>query len=171
MLFLGFLLVSVLYVLGRRKSRETIESIKTGKDVLVSWSYSADDWKANVELGSDGWIKNKDIPGEVFITPENIYVTNGTDEYFFEFGHRHVTKCSYSRSVLDLRVEWTQSKMGESMDGITEYRYEDFRLFVPAAKHEEVLELAAEFKAMAQANAGFFKKPDELISLFGDDKS
>ena len=162
-----------LYFLRRREKQKTVESIQSGTDVLVSWSYSPEDWQTYVEDASSGWIKNKDIPGEVFITPESIYVTNGTDEYFFEFGEKRITHCSFFRSFLDLRSEWTRTNRGGLMEGRTEYRHEDFRVLVPAAKQEEVLELAAEFKAIAESNAGFSEKSvknNEITTLFGNDK-
>jgi hypothetical protein len=170
---IALIVVIFLYFIRRREKEKTIESIQSGKDVLVSWSYSPEDWKTYVEDASSGWIKNKDLPGEVFITPESIYVTNGTDEYFYEFsGERRVTHCTFFRSFLDLRSEWTQTNRG-SMEGRIEYYHEDFRVFVPADKQEEVLGLVAEFKAMAEGNAGFSEKSvknSEITTLFGNDK-
>jgi len=169
---IALLIVVFVYFLRRRKRRETIESIQTGTNVLVSWLYSPEDWKTYVEDASSDWIKNKDIPGEVFITPENIYVTNGTDEYFYEFGEKRVTHCTFYRSFLDLRTEWTRTNRG-TMEGRIEYHHEDFRVFVPADKQDEVLELVAEFKAMAEGNAGFSAKAvknNEITTLFGNDK-
>ena len=57
------------------------------------------------------------------------------------------------------------------MDRLNIY-HEDFRLFVPAAKQEEVLELVAEFEAMIKANPAAprkFVKDSEVTSLFGND--
>ena len=142
--------------------------------MLVKWSYSPEDWKTYAEDESAGWIKNRDIPGDAFITPESIYVTNGTDEYFYEFGRKRITRCSFFRSFLDLRMEWSRlNNTGGAMDGLYEDFHEDFRLFVPANKEKEVLELVAEFRAMSETNAPFkqkFVKDNEIESLFGDDK-
>jgi hypothetical protein len=164
--------VLFLYFANRRKRRETLDSIQTGKDVLVSWSYSPEDWKKYAEDASSGWIKNREIPGDVFITPENVYVTNGTDEYFYEFGSKRITECSFFHSFLDLRVEWFKTNQGGSMEGAQVRQIEDFRLFVPADKEAEMSEIIAEFKTMSETNSSFkqkFVKDVKIQSLFGDD--
>lgn len=170
---LVFFLVIYVYFQNRRKRRKTIESIQNGKDVLVKWTYSPEEWAEYAGDESSGWIKNKDIPGDVFITTESIYVTNGSDEYFYEFGWKRVTQCSFFRSFLDLRIEWSDTSRSGVTEGMTQYHYEDFRLFVPAAKREEVLELVEEFKAMIEPNSPAQKtvKDSETTSPFGDDNS
>src|SRR5215203_578485 len=151
-LFLGLLLVLFLYFANRRKRQETVDAIQAGKDVLVKWSYSPEDWIIYAEDDSSGWIKNKDIPGDAFITPESIYVTNGTDEYFYEFGRKQITQCSFYCSFLELRMEWTETNRGGAMKGLPQKKHEDFRLFVPADMEAEMSGVIAEFKAMSEAH-------------------
>ena len=166
------------YLFQWQGRRDSLDAIRTGKaDVLMTWAYSPEDWAWYAGDPSIRWIKRKDIPGEVFITTERIYVTNGYDEYLFEFGNgRKITQCSFFYSFLDLRAEWLTDRNGTICDtyktGQTNYHHEDFRLYVPNDYKEKGLKLAAEFKAMADANAEFsqkYVKDNEITSLFGND--
>lgn len=164
----ALLVVAILlyFIFGRRKKK--LEAIKSGKDVLVSWSYSPEDWKIYMDDVSSSWVKNKEIPGDVFITPESIYVTNGADEHLFHFGKGQILHCSFLNYFLDLRYKWTILSKG----GITHEFFEEFRLFVPAARRAEVAELVEEFKAMAAGKQVYRRKiikDNQVTSLSGDD--
>jgi hypothetical protein len=161
-----------IYLFHRQGRQDALDAIRTGKaDVLMTWAYSPEDWAWYAGDPSTRWIKRKDIPGEVFITTERIYVTNGDDEYLFEFGNeKKLTQCSFFYSFLDMRAEWLTDDTYRT--GQTNYHHEDFRLYVPNDYKEKGLKLAAEFKAMADANAEFsqkYVKDNEITSLFGND--
>ena len=147
------------YFSRRRERRETIASIREGENILAKWSYSPEEWKKYAEDESSGWIQNKDIPGEAFITRTNVYVTNGNDEYFFEFEKERklLTRCSYLNSFIKLRIEWLTTSTrrigtyGASYDTYN-HHHEDFRLFVPVGNEEKVSKLMTEFNNQIHEN-------------------
>lgn len=158
-----------LYQLARRRRRKKLSSIATGEsEVLLKWKYSEEEWTRYADNPASKWIKNKDLPGEAFITPESIYVTNGEDEYFYDFVKKQITRCAFSNSFLDLRMEWMGGSKARPVQ-----EYQDFRLFVPNAYKEKVSDLSEEFKAMTEKNARFALKfvedNNETPSLFGND--
>jgi hypothetical protein len=164
-LLLMFIGGFALYLLAGHRRRKKLSSIVNGEsEVLLKWKYSPEDWKSYAENPASRWIGNGDLPGEAFITPENILVTNGEDRYFYEFAKKKITQCAFFHPFLDLRIEW----MGGTKAIPVQLR-EDFRLFVPNAHKEEISDLVEEFKVMTKSNARFalnFYEDDEMISLF-----
>ena len=165
----------LVYLYLRQRKRAYVNAIRSGEvEVLMKWSYSPEDWDWYGGDPSSRWIKHRNIPGEVFITRESIYVTNGRDDYLFRFGEdRKITQCTFYHSFLDLRAEWMIDPEGRDLFEYQQeratFRHEDFRLYVPNDQKEAGLKLAAEYKALAVANAGFSQKyvdGDEIISLF-----
>jgi hypothetical protein len=156
------------YFLKRHFHRKKLAAIATGNsDVLLKWKYSPEEWARYAGDAASGWIKNKDLPGEAFITPVSIYVINGEDEYFYEFGYKRITQCTFLHSFLELRMEWMSGRVENRVQ-----MHEDFRLLVPNAYEEEVSELVGEFKAMTGRNSRFalkFVEDNEITSLFGND--
>jgi hypothetical protein len=163
-LLLMFIAGFAFYRLARRRWRKKLSSIAKGEsEVLLKWKYSPADWASYADNPASSWIKNRDLPGEAFITPESIYVISGEDEYFYEFGKKQITRCAFSDSFLDLRMEWLGGTKQRSVQ-----RHEDFRLFVPDAYKAEVAGLVEEFKRMTESHLWFARKfvDDETTSLF-----
>jgi hypothetical protein len=159
------LIIVAYLLLSRYLRRRKLSAIATGKsEVILKWKYSPEDWAQYASDPAINWIRNRDLPGEAFITSVSIYVTNGEDEYFYDFGYKWITQCAFLHPFLDLRMEWT----GDFDGGIIQ-RYEDFRLFVPHAFQGEVADLVAEFKTMTEKNARHalkFVEDEDQISLF-----
>ena len=168
---------AALYLFSRQLKRRRRDDFRSGEfEILMHWEYSPEDWDWYAGDPSSRWIKHRDIPGEVFVTPESIYVTNGRDENLFLFDdERRITQCSFFHSFLDLRAESTTDYDGNPLSGHkrgqSTFQHQDFRLYVPQNHQEKGLELAARFKSLAQANSEYaegFIKGDEVISLFGN---
>lgn len=164
------------YASFRQRNRKRLESFRAGEsEILMHWKYSPEDWEWYAGDTASRWIKHRDVPGEVFVTPESIYVTNGRDEHLFFFGDEHrITQCSFFHSFLDLRAETRFSYDGTLLEGYERqegtFRHEDFRLYIPRAQQEKGLELAAKFKSLTEANSAYaqkFVEGDEIIPLFG----
>lgn len=178
-LVIAAIVLVLVYLYLRQRNRSYINAIRSGEaDVLMRWSYAPEDWDWYAGDPSSRWIKHRNLPGEVFITPESILVTNGRDHYLFKFGgDRKLTQSSFYHSFLDLRAEWTTEPDDDALFGYQDeqltFYHEDFRLYIPNSQQEKGLKLAAEFQAKAAANAAFarkFIKGDEVISLFGSDE-
>ena len=170
-LFLIVIFAVYSYFSNRRKRLKKIASIREGESVLAKWSYSPEEWGKYAEDAFSEWIKNKDIPGEAFITPTNIFVTNGLDECLFDFGE--LTHCSRRGSFIKLRIDrLSYSKRNDAPPVLIQ---EDFRLLVSAGNEEKVPELLAVFNDRIQANPNradvleFVRKKREITSLFGND--
>ncbi len=160
------------YFSNRRKKRKTIASIREGKSVLAKWSYSPDEWKKYAEDAFSEWIKHKDVPGEAFVTPTNIFVTNGIDECLFDT--EKLTHCSYRGSFIKLRID--RLSYSKNNDAPPVLIQEDFRLLIPADSEEKLPELLAEFNARIRENPNradvlkFVQNNREITSLFGSDE-
>ena len=172
-LFIIVIFIVYSYFSNRRKRRKTIASIREDESVLAKWSYSPEEWKKYAEDAFSEGIKNKDVPGEAFVTPTNIFVTNGIDECLFDTGK--LTHSSYSGSFIKLRIDRLKSS-GSGSNRSTVLQQEDFRLLVPVSNEEKVPKLLAEFNARIQANPHraevleFVRNKREITSLFGSDE-
>lgn len=174
-LFVGVIFFGIYSFFSKRKEKEeTIDSIEAGEDVLESWQYSKEDWARFEDTRLNYWIENTDHPGELFITPTSIYITNGIDEYFYDFKEhgKMVTHCSYREkaSMMKFRLRWKEWDRNREA---YEFELEDIIIPLPKGNPEKANKVVKYFNDIIDSNMDAVNRllpPDKLTSLFFNDE-
>jgi hypothetical protein len=173
----GFILLLLLFWLIRRDPwrKRKISAILAGKNTLANWKYTPEEWQEYTGMAFFDRIKRQDIPGEAYITPTAIYVTNGYDQFFrdLEESGKVVTRCSFdgkSPAVLHIRVRWAVKNVKNEND--VKYFKDDIRIPVPNSAAEQANRVVQYFTAQAEGQGSAIQAvtPDDAVSLFGGDK-
>lgn len=160
---------------GQRKRKLRVHEITNDPHLLAHWVYSPDEWRQAVE-DEFTWVKNRDAPGHVYISPTAICVKNDFQNRIVELGGgRVVTNAAYrgaDGSSLKLRVRWRVVEAGEYGRDEVKYYKQDYWIPVPSKYKEEALSVAEHFTARIENNMAAYTAvvgEDEPLSLFGKD--
>ena len=156
----------------RERISNTLSDLKL--NLLAHWKYTPSEWKRAVEEEFT-WVKNKEIAGQIYISPTTIYITNGHDNRIIVYKRKGeiVTHASYrgaDSSPLKIRVRWKVITKQLSGGEVVNYFSEDYRIPVPCGCGEEAKRIVDYFTTSAEKNLGAIldvTPPDASISLFG----
>jgi hypothetical protein len=179
LVFLGLLFAFALGVLGliylvkRWQRNRKVSEIVACPNPLARWQYAPDEWPRAV-AEEFTWVKHKDKPAQVFITPAGIYITNGLDGQLIHLrgSGKFVTHASYRGtdvSPLKLRVRWKVVTRYRNAEHV-EYHTEDYRIPVPRGRNEDAIRIVQFFTTQAEQNPDLVNSvtsPDSPLSIFG----
>jgi hypothetical protein len=165
--------LGLIYLVKRWQRNRKVSEIVSCPNPLARWQYAADEWPRAVDEEFN-WVKHKDKPAQVFITPAGIYITNGPDGQLMSLrgGGKFVTHASYRGtdiSPLKLRVRWKVVTRYRNAEHV-EYYTDDYRIPVPRGREEEANRIVQFFTAQAEQNPDLVNSvtsPDSPISIFG----
>ena len=166
------------YVYAKRRARkERIAETISSTNLLARWAYSPDDWRRAADEEFT-WVKNKDSPGQVYISPTTIYIKNDYQDRLIDLSGegRVVTHASYLGSdmsplKLRLRRKVVTTHLDSNRQEVKYYK-EDYRLPVPLTYREEAERVVKFFTARLENDLAAYTavvSDDEPISLFGKD--
>ena len=164
----------LLNFLTRRQHKRKAAAIVSSPKLLARWQYAPDEWTAAV-AEEFTWVKHADKPGQVFISPDAIYVATGREERVINLSGKgkFVTHASYRGvdvSPLKIRVRW--KVMSQRNDDPKDYRTEDHRIPVPRGAKEDANRVVQFFVTQAEQNphrVTAVTSPDAAMSIFGKD--
>ncbi|HEX8921887.1 MAG TPA: hypothetical protein VF766_10445 [Pyrinomonadaceae bacterium] len=173
---LGAAVIVGLYLIRKRGRQRRLNEIISDPNLLAHFVYAPNEWRRAVE-DEFTWVKNKESPGHVYITPTALCVKNDFQERIVELadGGKVVTNVSYrgaDGSVLKLRARWRVVEHNVDRPDEVKYFKEDYWIPVPLKQKEDARRVAEFFTAQIennpQAHANLVAD-DEPLSLFGKD--
>lgn len=160
----------------RRKRAERISGLLSGTNLLASWAYSPEQWRAAAEEEFT-WAGTKGGAARVYISPDEIYIKGDAGERLIDLsgGGRVVTHASFGggeMSPLKLRVRRKVVLHHHDRPDEVKYYKDDYRIPVPAGNQEEAKRVVDFFTSRKEENLAAYADSvpeDEPLSLFGND--
>jgi hypothetical protein len=161
---------------GRRARRRRASEIIADPNLLAHFVYAPDEWRRAVE-DEFTWVRNKESPGHVYITPTALCVKNDFQERVVELSGKGkaVTNASYrgaEGSLLKLRARCRVLEQHDNRPDEVKYSKEDYCIPVPLKQKDEARRVADFFTTQIENNPKAYADlvaEDEPLSIFGRD--